>query len=86
MTNKRSFKTFALAAALLLGTSALASAEVVYHRGNTAEPETLDQHLTATVYESNILRDLYEGLVIDDTHGLAAPGALPRAGASAMMG
>ena len=40
------------------------NAETVYHRGNSADPETLDLHKTSTVYESNVLRDVYEGLVI----------------------
>ena len=59
----------ALAVALVLGLATVAEAQMVYHRGNTAEPETLDQHLTSTIYEANILRDLYEGLVV---HGPAA--------------
>ena len=54
--------------------TATASAEVVYHRGNTGEPETLDQHKTSTVYESHILRDLYEGLVSYDKNGKIMPG------------
>lgn len=54
--------------------TATASAEVVYHRGNTADPETLDQHKTSTTYESNILRDLYEGLVTYNAKGKAIPG------------
>ncbi|MEZ5845397.1 MAG: peptide ABC transporter substrate-binding protein [Geminicoccaceae bacterium] len=70
----RSMRHLALAAAILLGSTALAGAETVYHRGNTAEPETLDQHLTSTIYESNILRDLYEGLVIDGADGSVQPG------------
>ena len=68
-------RSFALAASVLLATSSLVAAEMVYHRGNTAEPETLDQHLTSTTYESNILRDLYEGLVIDGPNGEVLPGA-----------
>ncbi|MEE8226422.1 MAG: peptide ABC transporter substrate-binding protein [Kiloniellales bacterium] len=61
-----------LAAALLSGLPA--AAEMVYHRGNTADPETLDQHKTSTVYEGNILRDLYEGLVIYDSTANVVPG------------
>ncbi len=61
-----------LAAALLSGLPA--AAEMVYHRGNTADPETLDQHKTSTVYEANILRDLYEGLVIYDSTANVVPG------------
>ncbi|MGI9481957.1 MAG: peptide ABC transporter substrate-binding protein [Hyphomicrobiales bacterium] len=66
-------KTIAAAAvALALATSAFA--ESVYHRGNTADPETLDQHKTSTVYEANVLRDLYEGLVIYDAKAKVVPG------------
>ncbi|MCB9946314.1 MAG: peptide ABC transporter substrate-binding protein [Rhodospirillaceae bacterium] len=60
------------AAALIPLTDALA--QVTYHRGNTGEPETLDQHRTSTIYESNILRDLYEGLVIYDPAANVIPG------------
>ena len=50
------------------------SAEMVYHRGNTGDPETLDQHKTSTVYEAHILRDLYEGLVIQDARAQVVAG------------
>jgi oligopeptide transport system substrate-binding protein len=49
-------------------------AEIVYNRGNDADPETLDPHKTGTVYEANILRDLFEGLTIHDAKGTVAPG------------
>lgn len=52
-----------------------ATAQVVYHRGNDADPETLDPHKTSTVYEAHILRDLYEGLMIHDGAGKVVPGA-----------
>ncbi|MEM6666118.1 MAG: peptide ABC transporter substrate-binding protein [Pseudomonadota bacterium] len=67
----------ALAAALMMGSTMVATtaiAEVVYHRGNTGDPETLDHHKTSTTYESNILRDLYEGLVIYDAAAQVVPG------------
>jgi oligopeptide transport system substrate-binding protein len=51
-----------------------AAAESIYHRGNAADPETLDQHKTSTVYEGHILRDLYEGLVIYDARAQVVPG------------
>jgi oligopeptide transport system substrate-binding protein len=51
------------------------AAEIVYHRGNSADPETLDQHKTSTVSEDHILRDLYEGLVGYDAKGNVVPGA-----------
>jgi oligopeptide transport system substrate-binding protein len=52
-----------------------ALAQTTLHRGNTADPETLDQHKTSTVYEAHILRDLYEGLVIHNAKGEVVPGA-----------
>ena len=43
-----------------------AYAEMVFNRGNSADPESLDPHKTSTVYEANILKDLFEGLVVQD--------------------
>lgn len=51
-----------------------AQAETVYFRGNDGDPETLDQHKTSTVVEANLLRDLYEGLVIYDRAANIIPG------------
>jgi len=50
-------------------------AEVVYNRGNAADPESLDPHKTSTVYEAAILRDLFEGLVMQDAKSNLIPGA-----------
>src|SRR5262245_63467215 len=47
---------------------------VVLHRGNDSDPETLDPHKTSTVAEANLLRDLYEGLVIHNMKAEVAPG------------
>ncbi len=68
--------TTAIAALIGLGAAdfAPAEAQVVYHRGNTADPETLDQHKTSTTYEAHLLRDLYEGLVIYDAAANVVPG------------
>ena len=64
------------AAALWLMCSALpASAEMVYHRGNPGDPATLDAQLTSTVVESDILLDMYEGLVTYDAAANIVPGA-----------
>jgi len=52
-----------------------AFAEVVYTRGNSADPESLDPHKTSTVYEAHILRDLFEGLVMQDKDANLIPGA-----------
>jgi oligopeptide transport system substrate-binding protein len=60
--------------ALVLGV-VCASAETVYNRGNSADPESLDPHKTSTVFEAHILRDLFEGLVASDADGGTIPGA-----------
>lgn len=62
------------ALALILGTTALASAETVLNRGNDTDPSTLDHHRTSTVAEANLLRDLYEGLVAEAADGEVIPG------------
>ncbi|CAO4182989.1 peptide ABC transporter substrate-binding protein [Methylorubrum populi] len=62
----------ALAAGLAL--PARAAAARVYHRGNDADPETLDPHKTSTVAEAHLLRDLFEGLLTYDNHGRIIPG------------
>src|SRR3712207_6609404 len=67
-------KRTALAAAATVAFSSFAVAQVVYHRGNDGEPETLDVHKTSTVGESHVLRDLYEGLVIKNNKGEVVPG------------
>lgn len=52
-----------------------ALAEVVYNRGSAAEPESVDPHKTSTVYEAHILRDLFQGLVMQDKDANLIPGA-----------
>jgi len=64
----------AIATTALLGAFNPAFAEVVYNRGNTADPETLDTHKTSTVQEAHILRDMLEGLVTYNAKGEAVPG------------
>ncbi|MBX3530302.1 MAG: peptide ABC transporter substrate-binding protein [Rhizobiaceae bacterium] len=54
--------------------AAPAFAEVVYNRGNDTDPTTLDHHKTSTVAESNIMLDLYEGLVTYDVKAAVVPG------------
>jgi len=48
---------------------------VVLHRGNSAEPVTLDPHGSAGTWESNILRDLFLGLYTDGPDGAPILGA-----------
>jgi oligopeptide transport system substrate-binding protein len=74
---KSIFTGAALAAAVFAASPlaiTAASAQVVYNRGNDADPETLDVHKTSTVYEAHILRDLYEGLLIKNAKGEVVPG------------
>jgi oligopeptide transport system substrate-binding protein len=48
---------------------------VVLHRGNGAEPVTLDPHGSAGTWESNILRDLFLALYTDGADGTPVLGA-----------
>ncbi len=64
----------AVATTALMGAMSAASAEVVYNRANSGEPETLDSHKTSTVQEAHILRDMLEGLVTYSAKGEAIPG------------
>ena len=71
-------KATVFAAGLAMTSGLLTSpslAEVVYNRGNSADPESLDPHKTSTVYEAHILRDLFEGLVMQDQNAGLIPGA-----------
>lgn len=67
-------KRTALAAVATAALMSAASAQVVYNRANSGEPETLDTHKTSTVQESHILRDMLEGLVTYNAKGEAVPG------------
>ncbi|WP_193142312.1 MULTISPECIES: peptide ABC transporter substrate-binding protein [unclassified Meridianimarinicoccus] len=63
-----------LLATTLLATSLGAAQAATYMRGNSGDPETLDQHKTSTTVEAHIMRDLYEGLVIYDNKAKVVPG------------
>ncbi len=47
-------------------------------RANAAEPSTLDPHRAEGVAASNVLRDIYEGLVAEAPDGSLVPGAAAR--------
>jgi len=49
--------------------------EMVFHRGNGAEPDTLDPHLAQGNWESHIIGDLILGLTTEGPNGEAIPGA-----------
>jgi oligopeptide transport system substrate-binding protein len=59
------------------------AARQVLRRGNGVEPETLDPHRAEGVSTSNILRDLFEGLVTEAPDGSLEPGAAARWATSA---
>lgn len=64
-----------LASTILIAFGSVASAQTVLNRGNDTDPATLDHHRTSTVSEGNVLRDLYDGLTIQDANGEVMPGA-----------
>lgn len=69
------FKRF-LAAILCAGfLSAGALAETVLHRGNAAEPGSLDPHKITGSWENAIVSDMLLGLFTDDAAGNPIPGA-----------
>lgn len=75
---KSLLKATVFASSLMLATGALmapAMSEVVYNRGSAAEPESLDPHKTSTTYEAHILRDMFLGLVTEDSKSEVIPGA-----------
>ena len=78
-----SFKSLFMGAGLLALSVSGAFAEVVFNRGNSADPESLDPHKTATVYEANILRDLFMGLMVHNAKAELEPGAAESYTASA---
>ncbi|HEV7259757.1 MAG TPA: peptide ABC transporter substrate-binding protein [Bosea sp. (in: a-proteobacteria)] len=66
--------TLTFAALLAVASTAAALSQGVFHRGNDADPETLDPHKSSTVAEAHLLRDLSEGLVIHSMKGEVVPG------------
>lgn len=75
MTFQTNLKTLLIGCTMLAMTASGAFAEVVYNRGNSADPESLDPHKTSTTYEANILRDLFSGLMVQDAKANVIPGA-----------
>jgi oligopeptide transport system substrate-binding protein len=71
---KRCTVRIALMTLMLAAANSLAVADMVYHRGNPGEAETLDPHKTSTVPESDILYELFEGLVTYDAKANIVPG------------
>lgn len=63
-----------LAVCLLWSSAVFSASHHVLHRGNGAEPETLDIHKSSGVPEANIQRDLFEGLVTEAADGAIIAG------------
>ena len=53
------------------------------NRGNSAEPSTLDPHLATTLWENNIIGDMFMGLMTEAADGTPMPGAAESFAASA---
>ena len=75
MSRYRISKILLLVVLLALTSSAGVFAGTMLHRGNGAEPQTLDVHRSSGVTEANIQRDLFEGLVTEAADGSIIPGA-----------
>lgn len=65
---------FFLAAAVAASFTLPVHAQTVFHRGAAGDPASLDAHKTSTVVESDILLDLFEGLVTYDAKANVVPG------------
>lgn len=85
MSKGSAFRLIALAAALFFAVLALALATeashageaphpMVWHRGELGDPGSLDPHKATTLIESNILGELFEGLVAHNASGDIIPG------------
>ena len=58
----------------LLISPLLAQDQSILRRGNLQDPYTLDPQRISTVYENNIILDLFEGLVTVNTAAQLTPG------------
>ena len=64
-----------IALALILGLAGAAGAETVLHRGNSKEPDSLDPHRAAGVWENEIIGDMFLGLTTEAANGDIIPGS-----------
>jgi oligopeptide transport system substrate-binding protein len=71
----RPLKAFFICTTALAIMAGSALAEVVYNRGSSADPESLDPHKTSTTYEADLLREIFMGLVVQDAKAELIPGA-----------
>ena len=63
-----------LVALALIALVAQANAEMIWRRGALGDPGSLDPHKATTLIESNILDDLFEGLMSRDASGALVAG------------
>lgn len=68
-------RNFLAGAAVFALMSTTAFADVTLNRGSAADPESLDPHKTSTVYEADLLRDMFTGLMAQDKDANVIPGA-----------
>jgi peptide/nickel transport system substrate-binding protein/oligopeptide transport system substrate-binding protein len=61
-------------AAAFLAFASPAGAEMIWRRGALGDPGSLDPHKATTLIESNVLGELFEGLLSRDAKGALAPG------------
>jgi len=66
---------FAFVLALLLGLQAAVAAPIILHRGNPAEPDTLDPQKSSIDYTITITGDLFLSLTMGDENFQPTPGA-----------
>ena len=64
-----------LSIALLWAWTGPVMADVVLHRGNGTEPDSLDPHRAGGTWESNIISDMFLGLTTEDVKGDVIPGS-----------
>ncbi|WP_203293192.1 ABC transporter substrate-binding protein [Maricaulis parjimensis] len=64
----------ALALASCGGGSPVESGNIILHRGNTAEPLSLDPHKASGTWENHIIGDMFIGLFTEDANGAPVPG------------
>jgi oligopeptide transport system substrate-binding protein len=64
-----------ISSALILAALAVpADAKMVFHRGNAAEPDTLDPHIASSSWENHIIGELFLGLTTDGVDARPVPG------------
>ncbi len=69
------FTRLFLSFGLLWVWTGVASSEVILHRGNGTEPDTLDLHRAGGTWENNIIGDMFLGLTTEAVNGEIIPGS-----------